>query len=132
MSGFLNQIAPSVELEYSRYLDGDVLGRILTKNFLVNRLGYQIDNVVIPVGRYGDAGIKYATDGVVAHDPGDGYVNTSIGPLAFEIKCARMNIANRHIGQQAENWAFTNILRSPGKAEKVRHTYCCWCPRFGP
>lgn len=118
MNGFLDQAAPSVELEYSRYIDLDVLGKILTKNFLVNRLGYQMEDVVIPVGRYGDAGTKYAKDGLVAHDPGDGQVKTDAGPLTFEIKCARINIANRYLGHEAENWAFTGILHSPGRAKK--------------
>lgn len=118
MAGFLDKTAPSTESEYSRYLDGDILGKILAKNFLVNRLGYSHDAVFIPVGRYGDADNKYAKSGLVVRDPGDGHVQTDAGVLTFEIKCARINVANRHLGQKAGNWAFTNILRSPGKAEK--------------
>jgi hypothetical protein len=55
---------------------------------------------------------------LVTHDSGDGYVETLTGQLTFGIKCARVNIANRYLGQEAENWAFSNILKSPAKVEK--------------
>jgi hypothetical protein len=38
--------------------------------------------------------------------------------ITFELKCARINIANRSNGAKLENWAFVNLQRSPGKAEK--------------
>lgn len=118
MTGFLDKSAPSVEAEYSRYLDGDILGKLITKNFLINRIGYSEDNVILPVGRYGDAEAKYDTNGIVEQDPGDGYLIEANHKITFEIKCARINIANRYLGQEAENWGFTNILKSPSKAEK--------------
>lgn len=118
MAGFLDKNAPSPESEYSRYLDGDILGKILAKSFLINRAGYKADSIYIPVGRYGDAETKYFTPGQAVFDPGDGYVDTQNGVVTFEIKCARINIANRYIGRINENWAFTNILKTPGKTNK--------------
>ncbi len=125
MPGFLDQSAPSAEAEYSRYVDGDVLGKLITKNFLLNRAGYSAEQVIIPVGRYGDAKDKYSTKWKKSNDLGDGYIidaNSPTDRLTFEIKCARVNIANRYLGQpkekQKENWAFTNILTSPAKEKK--------------
>lgn len=118
MVGFLDKNAPSPEAEYSRYLDGDILGKILAKNFMINRAGYRFENIFVPVGRYGDAETKYLDSNQVVVDPGDGYIETEIGKVTFEIKCARINIANRDKGRVAENWAFNNILTSPGKTKK--------------
>lgn len=117
MPGFLDQSAPSPEAEYSRYLDGDILGKLIAKNFLMNRVGYSANDIYIPVGRYGDADIKFGS-GAITRDPGDGHIQTPSGKITFEIKCARINIANRHAGQTAENWAFTNIRLSPAKVHK--------------
>lgn len=83
-------------------------------------LGYTDDQVHIPLGRYGDAGAKYDKDkpNVVKHDVGDGHVTTDWGRITFEIKCARINIANRYLGQTKGNWAFANIRSTPAKVEK--------------
>ena len=116
--GVLDSSAPSVHAEYARYIDGDLLGKILTKSFLQNRVGVLADRITIPIGRYGDAAAKYGERGVVQHDVGDGHVETDQGRVTFEIKCARINIANRFRGGQSENWAFVNLLHSPGKAPK--------------
>lgn len=118
MAGFLDKNAPSPEAEYSRYLDGDILGKMLAKNFLVNRIGYPVEKIAIPLGRYGDSASKYSDLNSIVVDPGDGYIETEMGFFSFEIKCARINIANRHKSQVAENWAFNNILKSPAKAAK--------------
>ncbi|MNB92436.1 hypothetical protein D3C75_395390 [compost metagenome] len=118
MAGFLDKNAPSEEAEYSRYFDGDILGKIITKNFLMNCVGYTADEIFVPVGRYGDANTKYSNINQICLDPGDGHIKTQSGNLTFEIKCARINIANRHAGKSAENWAFSNIRRTPKKSEK--------------
>lgn len=117
MSGFLDNNAPSIEAEYGRYLDGDILGKVIAKNFLLNVIGYDVSQVYIPVGRYGDAAEKY--NGHVLRDPGDGHVQTGNGRVTFEIKCARINIANRYKSEIAENWAFVNIKTSPAKVPKA-------------
>jgi hypothetical protein len=121
MSGFLDATAPSIEAEYGRYTDGDLLGKLITRNLLINRLEYGPEAVYIPVGRYGDATKMYAVPGTVAQDPGDGHVEIEGQQITFEVKCARLNIANRSAGQTAENWAFVNVQHSPGKAEKSYH-----------
>ena len=118
MSGFLDANAPSVDVEYSRYLDGDILGKLIAKNFLRNRIGYQHDHIVIPVGRHGDARSKYAQAGKVDRDAADGRVKTKKGDVTVEIKCARINIANQCNGRELENWAFGDILLSPTKKQK--------------
>lgn len=118
MPNFLDPDAPSIDAEYSRYLDGDLLGKLIAKNFLTNVLGCQTQDVFIPLGRYGNAATKYAKRGTVQRDPGDGHVDYDERRITFEIKCARINVANRSKGHLEENWAFTNILRSPGRAAK--------------
>jgi len=61
---------------------------------------------------------EYAVSGEVISDHGDGYVRTGQRTTTFEIKCARINIANRSQGAAEENWAFANLLASPGGAPK--------------
>jgi hypothetical protein len=114
----LDPSSPSVRAEYARYLDLDLLGKILARNFLVNRLGYAHSSVDIPLGRYGDAKAKYPIPGQFKKDLCDCRVQTEEGGVSVEIKCARINIANRSLGQTSENWAFQGLLRTPGKVEK--------------
>jgi len=121
MTGFLDLSAPNTAAEYARYVDGDILGKLIVRNFLVNRVELPPEAIFIPVGRYGDAAVKYANVGKVSHDPGDGHVDLPTGRLTFEIKLARINIANRSRGGADENWAFVNLKHSPGKAEKSYH-----------
>lgn len=118
MTGFLDPSAPSIPAEYARYIDGDLMGKLIARNFLVNRLGFVPSAVFTPLGRYGDANIKYAKAGAITHDPGDGHVWIGQRRVTFEIKCARINIANRARGYTNENWAFVNLLHSPRKAAK--------------
>jgi hypothetical protein len=54
MAGFLDPRAPSIEAEYARYLDADILGKIVFKNFLIHRAGAAQAPLHIPLGRYGD------------------------------------------------------------------------------
>jgi hypothetical protein len=117
MAEILDRHAPSEAAEYARYLDGDLIGKILARNFLVNRLGYTPESIFTPLGRYGDARVKYSASGVT-HDPGDGHIEIDGKRLTFEVKFARVNIANRARGETAKNWAFVNLKHSPGKAEK--------------
>lgn len=118
MAGFLDKNAPSIDAEYGRYLDGDIIGKLVAKNFLLNVIGYDDSQISIPVGRYGDAAEKYNADGIVGHDPGDGYVQTERGLVSFEVKCARINMANRYNSRLAENWAFVNVKTTPARVPK--------------
>lgn len=117
MTDVLDPLAPSETAEYARYLDGDLIGKILARNLLVNRLGYKPESIFTPLGRYGDARVKYGASGVV-HDPGDGHVEIDGKRITFEVKFARINIANRARGETAKNWAFVNLKHSPGKTPK--------------
>ena len=118
MTGFLDPSAPNTAAEHARYVDGDILGKLIVRNFLINRIELPAESIFTPVGRYGDAAVKYAKSGSVTYDPGDGHVDLPTGRLTFEIKLARINIANRARGGTDENWAFVNLKHSPGKATK--------------
>lgn len=118
MPGYLDPAAPSISAEYVRYLDGDLLGKLVVRSLLINRLGYAAADVFTPIGRYGDAHPKYANTTAVTHDPGDGHIQLAVGRITFEVKCARVNIANRSRGATTENWAFVNLVHSPGKTPK--------------
>jgi hypothetical protein len=48
----------------------------------------------------------------------DGHIETDQGSISFEVKCARINIANRSNGGAADNWAFQGLRTSPGKSDK--------------
>lgn len=114
MPGFLDSLAPNVMAEYVRYLDGDLLGKIAAKNFLLNRCRYPSSAVFMPIGRWGDA----ADQGRVAKEPGDGHINMPQGGrVTFEVKCARINRGNPAVGRLADNWAFGGLLASPGRKE---------------
>jgi hypothetical protein len=56
MPGFLDPYAVSIQAEYTRYLDPDVLGKIVLKNFAINVLGLKESAIRIPVSRQGDEG----------------------------------------------------------------------------
>jgi hypothetical protein len=111
MPGFLDPQAPSVDAEYSRYLEGDVLGKIIFKNFLLNAIGLHEESICIPISRYGD--IK-----ADRRPKADALIREGGNWLDVEIKCARINIANKTLGYTRANWAFSNILKSPGKESK--------------
>ena len=118
MTGFLDLSAPNPTAEYTRYIDGDLLGKLIARNLLINQFNYSSGDIFTPIGRYGDAKPKYAKKGTIAQDPGDGYVQIADRRITFEIKCARINIANRARGDTSENWAFTGLRHSPAKMQK--------------
>ena len=121
MSGFLDPKAPSIKAEYSRYLDGDLLGKLIAKNFLLNRLGYRNEQIDMPLARHGDATSKYANKGKLIANLNDGSVATRQGTIRLEIKCARINIANRYLGRTKHNWAFKGMLTSPSKKKRMKY-----------
>jgi hypothetical protein len=119
MTTVLDPRAPSAAAEYARYIDGDLLGKIVTRNLLINVLQYPADKIYTPIGRYGDAATKYVGPAEVVNDPGDGHVDTPHGRVTFEIKIGRINMGNRKTWKLAENWAFVNILHTPAKMPKA-------------
>jgi hypothetical protein len=50
MQGFLDPSAPSILAEYSRYLDSDILGKILFRNFFLNVLKFRENEIYVPLG----------------------------------------------------------------------------------
>ena len=72
----LDPLAPSITAEYRRYYDLDLLGKIITWNFFLNRLGYSPSVVHFPLGRYGDAKGKYPKAGAFLPDLRDGHIET--------------------------------------------------------
>ncbi|SDT86734.1 hypothetical protein SAMN05216296_0039 [Pseudomonas pohangensis] len=112
MSGFLDNQAPSPEAEYVRFLEGDVFGKMLLKSYLLRVIGLSESDIHIPIGRWGDMNAE-------PHGAADALVLLNGRWLAVEVKLARLNIANKSIGQTKTNWAFNNILRTPSKAAKA-------------
>jgi len=112
MPGFLDKRAPAVEAEYGRYLDGDVLGKFLFKNFMRNRARVSNSDLHIPVGRFGDVGTSWTCGA-------DAQVRFGGRWREVEIKCARVNIANRTSGGTTENWAFNRILKTSNGDSKT-------------
>jgi hypothetical protein len=109
MPGFLDQRAPTVQSEYARYIDGDILGKIVFKNCLLNLLGIPSSSITIPLGRHGDADSGGSDDATVL---------VGRRKLSIELKSARFNIANKKYGQTKENWAFANLLKDPKTRSK--------------
>jgi hypothetical protein len=111
MAGFLDPNAPNVGVEYRRYLDSDVLGKIIFKNFAINIAGCSELDVEVPIGRFGDArdAGKFLTDVPV---------RISKRWRQVEVKYARINIPNRHRGSRNENWAFSRLLKTADGSRK--------------
>lgn len=106
MAGFLDAGAPNLTAEYGRYIDGDILGKMLFKSFLVNIIGLNESQVYVPVGRYGDVKGRSSLRA-------DAQVDVDKERLDVELKCARVNIANRTRGDTQPNWAFGKLLATP-------------------
>jgi hypothetical protein len=117
MPGFLDERAPKVDAEYGRYMDGDILGKFLFKNFILNRAKVPTSDLHIPVGRFGDVGTSW-TCGADAQVRIDGKWKE------IEIKCARVNIANKTRGGSTENWAFNKILETTSGESKQFDLAC--------
>jgi len=111
VAGIIDRAAPSVEAEYVRFLEGDYLGKVIFWNFCTNIAGIKGEDIFIPIGKWGDV--------LNEHSPSaDARVRIGKKWLNVEIKLARINIANKTIGQTAPNWAFGYINRSPGRKPK--------------
>jgi len=110
----LDNDAPSPNSEYRRFLDSDYLGKLLFKSFLVHRAGVSHDRIHIPLSRHRDIG----QDNVVLHDA---TVDVEDVHLDIEIKCARINIANKDKGGTKDNWQFSFLLKTHNQAEKKKY-----------
>lgn len=113
---FLDAEAFSQSAEYRRFLDGDYLGKLLFKSFLVRRVGLAPDSprFSIPLSRYGELGS-------LSRNVYDASFFVDDIELKIELKLARVNIADAtrrgqgrpgaHLGP--ENWAFNKLLKTP-------------------
>lgn len=114
MPGFLDKNAPNPVAEYSRYIEGDILGKIVLKSFLVHLIGVSEKDIYIPLSRYGDIDTPRALTA-------DAQVRISGKWLDVEIKCAHVNIANRTRGDTNENWAFGKLLVTDARRTKQKY-----------
>jgi hypothetical protein len=105
MSGFLDPNAVSVEAEYTRYLDADILGKIVLKNFAINVLGLQFRDICIPVSRHGDVG-NYK-------DFCDAGIRIRGRTYSVETKCSRHIVAKKtRAVNPSPRWNFGKLLYS--------------------
>jgi hypothetical protein len=106
MPGFLDPRAPSIEAEYTRYLDNDILGKILFKNLCRNVLRFPDDELYVPLGKWGDIGGRLVPKA-------DAVIEQAGRRLEIEVKCAKVNIANRYAGRTRKTWSFGRFLTTP-------------------
>ena len=110
MAGFLDRDAPSVDAEYFRYVEKDILGKILFKNFFVNVLNFADEALYIPLGR----SPRYDERKI----PGDAQVLVQERWLNVEIKCAYKRITHPARRNPLKTWGFARLLRTAKKKSK--------------
>ena len=116
MPGFIDPYAISIEAEYTRYLDSDVLGKFVLKNFAMNVLGLKERAIRIPVSRQGDEGnYKELCD-----------AGLRIGSRSYSIetKVSRQIISAkmRRTADPARRWNFGPLKYTPHrKAERCEY-----------
>ena len=110
MSGFLDRKAPSVESEYFNYLDTDILGKFIFKNFMSNVIRLSETQLNIPIRRHGYMGDQFF--------PGDVQVNLREGTFNIEIKFARVNIAHRTRRNPLARWTISRCTETRAKRPK--------------
>jgi hypothetical protein len=113
MSGFLDPYAVSIEAEYSRYLDADLLGKILFKNFALNVLGIKDDAIRIPLSRQGDLG-NYK-------DLSDIGILFENRPYRIETKISRWVVQKRNKINPIPRWAFSGLKHSANGTERSQY-----------
>jgi hypothetical protein len=106
MPGFIDPAAPSVEAEYARYLEGDLLGKFVFKNFCRNVLQLPDRALHIPLGRRGDFGATTKPDA-------DVLVEVNGRKFDVELKCVRVSVPGRKDGNTRKTWFFGPALRKP-------------------
>jgi hypothetical protein len=113
--GFLDPNAVSIEAEYTRYLDPDILGKIVLKNFAINVLGLEPRHIRIPVSRHGDVG-NYK-------DLCDAGIRIGNRTYSVETKCSRHTVAKRsRLVDPRPRWNFSKLLYS-ARSRQERSDY---------
>jgi len=104
MSGFLDEFAVSIQAEYARYLDADVLGKILFKNFALNVLGVEKESLQFNLSRHGDLGTN--------KDPSDAEIRFGNRPYIVETKISRGIVQKRNKIDPILRWQFSGLKHS--------------------
>src|SRR5882724_8801922 len=104
MPGFLDKNAASIHSEYVSCLDGDYLGKVLFKNFLLNvvRLKDWDREFKIVTGKNGDAELD-------SNFPGDALVNINGRRKVVEIKSARASFQHTTRPTINAGWMFSKL-----------------------
>jgi hypothetical protein len=110
MSGFLDPYAVSIKAEYTRYLDADLLGKIVFKNFALNVLKVDEESIRIPLSRQGDLGTYKDSC-----DAGIRFENRS---YSVETKSSRWIVAKRCKIDPKPRWSFSGLKHSAKGTER--------------
>jgi len=102
MSGYLDERAKSVELEYAIRCDSDYLGKTIFKSFCLNILGLKYSSLEIPLSKAGDGFI------------GDARVDLKGAILNVEIKFSHLHPHKTG----GDNWAFTRVVETKKRRTK--------------
>jgi hypothetical protein len=113
MSGFLDPYAVSVKAEYTRYLDADILGKIVFKNFALNVLKIDEGSIRIPLSRQGDLGTYKDSC-----DAGIRFRNRS---YSVETKSSRWVVAMRCKTDPKPRWIFSGLMHSAKGTERSKY-----------
>jgi hypothetical protein len=110
MGGFLDRDAPSLRAEYLRYVEKDILGKILFKNFFLNVLNFPEEAIYIPLGRSS----RYDPRKLI----GDAQILEQGRWLNAEIKCAYKR--NTHLTRPNPllTWGFDRVIHTAKKNSK--------------
>jgi hypothetical protein len=111
----LDPNAVSIEAEYTRYLDSDILGKIVLKNFAINVLGLDSRDIRAPVSRHGDVG-NYK-------DFCDAGIRIGGRTYSIETKCSRHILAKKtRVVSPSPRWNFGRLLYS-ARSRRQRTDY---------
>jgi len=107
MQGILDKFPVySIQAEYTRYLDADLLGKIVFQNFALNVLGIERKSIEIPQSRRGDLG---------SFDAGIIFENRL---YRTETKISRWIVQKRNKINPIPRWAFSGLKHSANKRTK--------------
>lgn len=113
MPGFLDPLAVSYIAEYARYLDADILGKILFKNFAQNVLGTDEKAVRVALSRHGDQG---------AHkDSSDAEIRYKNRSYVIETKISRWVVQKRNKLNPIPRWAFSGLKHSATGTQRGKY-----------
>jgi hypothetical protein len=113
MSGFLDPYAVSIKAEYTRYLDADLLGKIVFKNFARNVLGIKEESIRIPLSRRGDLGTY--------KDSADAGIRFENRSYSVETKISRWCVQKRNKIDPIPRWAFSGLKHSAKGTERGQY-----------